>query len=343
MKIYKKEKEKIIFYPKKYDYTTLGIILTICILMIAFPVMYGLSEEDASNIEPSYIILIILFSLILLFSFLFMGNISQVIIHTYEKKIYKRNLLGEHFLASLDDIENLRFAEVLTPYMRSYVYELTYKNDKYRDGIHLTPQLRKKSKSLRKLRETILNEVELLLINNKAPFYNKTVNRRIELFGEEKPNYYVYTPPFLGRFLVASFGIAWFVLFIYLIISEDKFSLLHIVPLVVSIFFVSMFFVSTDKIVIDKNNQTLENKSLLKQLRINFSDIKRIYIYYSTGFPIGAQNPDRGSVDIFIVHYDPKKNKSYNFQIYSSSKRNKKFAQFAHELEVLLDRSIELP
>jgi len=334
-KLYEKKADRIIFYPLRYEYNALGVILSLSTLFILLPLIFSL-KENGIIIEPIYVIAIFLLPLLVFLSFLLMGNICQIIICTSENKIYKKNLFGKRVLASLCDIENICFTQSPTPYIKSYIYELTYKKNKYLDGICLTPKLRLKSKSLKMMRETILQEVEELL-QHIQPVSNENIsNNSIKFFTEQRRGYYIYVPT-INKLIFIIGGILCLSLFIYLIMSNANNNYYYFIPLLISIL---SFVFSTDKTIIDLNNKVLQMGFVGRISKVSLHDISNIFIRYRNGMPVN--NGDTGSIDIVIVYYDHKKKRCCEYIIYTASKRNKKFAQFAGELEILLGHRIEI-
>ncbi len=320
MKLFEIKENQIIFYPKRQDFLSLGIILFVSLYMIIIPISLTTYEKDP-NIDIISICLAFLIPPIIV-TICFLFGKTQIIIDTNKKTVTKKNLFQSKKIALLENVSHIQFSDNGSQYVTTYTYELIFKNDIYGEGIKLTSRLRKKSKKLTEIYDNAIVKIENILAENAPTKKNIATEQKIHLFHEEHRGCYVYKE----RSLVALFfAILTLAVFIYLILFQQLDTYYHYILLALSLL---LFMGYGSQTKIDTSNQTIESSMYdFFKSKCHFSEIAQIITEksfnngsYSTTNIIARTNRDK---------------KPYRIHL-TSIKDTKKVALFINDLSILL-------
>ncbi len=321
MKIFEVKKDQFIFYPKKEDLTALGIILCLCLYMIAIPAILTIK-----NIHLPIIIAILTIPILILLICILLGKM-QIIIDAKEKTVVRKNLLGQRKLAGLDDIINIRFSTRGSMYVTSYIYELIFKDDMYGEGIVLTPRLRKKSKRIKYIQEQVIDKIEYLLDKNNVSKENIKKNDNIRLLKETRREHYTYDKKSLLSLIIS---VGSFFLFAYIAIYVQPNEYYYFFILLISSIFLASYGSSIQFNNVDKVIESSVFGFFKRSLK--FDDVKDIRIIHN------STNGKYTHTDIKAIS---NKGGKYREMLLFMEKDTKKIPILINDLEILLGRNFD--
>lgn len=331
-KVFQKEGSKIIFYPLRYNFNSVGLILSVLYCLILFIYIYS-GIERGEIFDPFDLFLLGISPILFFLLCVFFSTKFQVIIDLENNEIFKKNPLIITKIASLNDISVLRKTEAYSQYVTTYVYELVYRENKYKKGICLTPPLRPKSKMLKYLEETILKEITDWVYTSKEEM-SSFENRHREFYKLVKidENKYLYRKTNL---FILGFGILIFAAFIFNVLNNNVDGVLDLLGNVLILAgSIVLMMCSVSKVIINMEEASVKLYLWGKQWQsVYFSEINDIRIKKT-------MNNGNKMEELLIAYYD-NKNRFREFQLFSSG-NNSKVARFANDIEFLLEREIQV-
>lgn len=337
MKIFDINIERFIFYPHKY-FLIAGIVVLISFCL--FFIGYSMSKiPQAINLIYIGLFSLLFFAMLIAF---YIASRHQIIIDIHRKEIYRKNIFGKKHIAYVKDIEGVRLRDKdIENITTAHYYELVITKGTLQKTVAITPNFHWTSKDLKRFQENALPQLERFLETNQT---TKTKNiegikRKIKLFKEVCPNYYVYKSG-NSAYLIFSILFSAFLIFILANIIPDLITAITIEKVFYSLITIAIFLLiiwvgfnaAGTKTIIDINDRKVIQSVWGKHSKIiDFSDIRGIYMSKT------STNGEYRSVYISSVKY--KRFKPINIDI-STIKNSNTLLSLAQDLEILLERRI---